>query len=302
MSQQDSMTILFADVCRSTELFEQHGDVKAREIIATTLSALSQVTHKHGGRVIKTIGDEIMATLPTGTAGVLAASDMQRRVANDLNIVRHSVAIRIGLHFGDVLCENDDVFGDAVNVAARMAGLAKAQQIVTTASTADDVPADHNLEIRSLGKTRVKGKLMPIEIVDVLWQEDTSNVTTVSQALNLDDMVERASITVQFGDKTVEVKDVSPPYTMGRDRTNDLILEDEWTSRNHASIEYRKGYFVLVDRSTNGTYLQIDGEEEMRVHRDEVHLRRFGIISLGQLIANRQEHLLIRFECHNTVG
>ncbi len=293
------MTILFADVCRSTQLFEQHGDVKAREIIATTLSALTQVTHKHGGRVIKTIGDEIMSTLPSGEAGVLAACDMQRRVSNDLNIVRHNVSVRIGLHFGDVLVENDDVFGDAVNVSARMAGLAKSQQIVTTASTAEDVSPDHGLEIRSLGKTRVKGKLMPIEIVDVLWQEDTSNVTTVSQALKLDDIEERASVTVRFGDKTIEVKDVSPPFTMGRDRSNDLIIDDEWISRNHASIEYRKGYFVLVDRSTNGTYLKIDGEEELRVHRDEVHLRRFGIVSLGQLSENRSEEQLVRFECHN---
>ena len=300
MSKQDSMTILFADVCRSTQLFEQHGDVKAREIIATTLSALTQVTHKHGGRVIKTIGDEIMATLPTGTAGVLAACDMQRRVASDLKILRHSVAIRIGLHFGNVLCENDDVFGDAVNVAARMAGLAKAQQIVTTASTSEDVPPEHALEIRSLGKTRVKGKLMPIEIVDVLWQEDTSNVTTVSQALKLDDIEERVAITIRFGDKVIEVKDVSPPFTMGRDRTNDLIIDDEWVSRNHASIEYRKGYFVLVDRSTNGSYLKIDGEDEFRVHRDEVHLRRFGTVSLGQLAENRTEDQLVRFECQNS--
>lgn len=293
------MTILFADVCRSTQLFEQHGDVKAREIIATTLSALTQVTHKHGGRVIKTIGDEIMSTLPSGEAGVLSACDMQRRVANDLNIVRHNVSVRIGLHFGDVLVENDDVFGDAVNVSARMAGLAKSQQIVTTASTVEDVSPAHGLEIRSLGKTRVKGKLMPIEIVDVLWQEDTSNVTTVSQALKLDDIEDRASITVRFGDRTIEVKDVSPPFTMGRDRSNDLIIDDEWISRNHASIEYRKGYFVLVDRSTNGTYLKIDGEEEFRVHRDEVQLRRHGVVSLGQLSSNRVPEQLVRFECHN---
>ncbi|MEM9532435.1 MAG: adenylate/guanylate cyclase domain-containing protein [Pseudomonadota bacterium] len=300
MSQQESMTILFADVCRSTELFEQHGDVKAREIIATTLSALTQVCTKHGGRVIKTIGDEIMATLPSGEAGILSACDMQRRVSNDLNIVRHSVSIRIGLHFGDVLEEAGDVFGDAVNVSARMAGLAKSQQIVTTASTAKDVPPEHGLEIRSLGKTRVKGKLMPIEIVDVLWQEDTSNVTTVSQALNLEDVQARASVTVRYGEKVIEVKDISPPFTMGRDHTNDLIIDDEWISRNHASIEYRKGYFVLVDRSTNGTYLKIDGEDEFRVHRDEVHLRRFGVVSLGQLSSNREPQQLVRFECHNS--
>lgn len=296
MSDQENLTILFADVCRSTQLFEQHGDVKAREIISTCLSALTQVVNKHGGEVIKTIGDEIMATLPTGNAGVLAACDMQRRCTSDLTLTRHGIEIRIGLHFGNVLCEGGDVFGDAVNVSARMAGLAKAQQIVTTASTAKDV-VDSNLEVRSLGKTRVKGKLMPIEIVDVLWQEDNSNVTMVSAALKIDDLPTRIHMKVRYRDRDIELKDVSPPFTMGRDRQNDLIVDDEWVSRNHASIEFRKGFFILVDRSTNGTFLTVDGDPEIRVHRDEVHLRKTGVISLGQTSGDRGKETLVYFEC-----
>ncbi len=297
MSRQESVTILFADVCRSTQLFERYGDVKAREIIATTLSALTQVTKKHGGQVIKTIGDEIMCTLPDGNAGILAGCDMQRRLSSDLNLLRHGIAIRIGLHHGNVLVENDDVFGDAVNIAARMAGLAKAQQIVTTASTAAERNEDGGLQIRSLGKTRVKGKLMPIEIVDVMWQEDTSNVTTVSAALAIDELKDRASLTVRFRDQVIELKDVSPPFTMGRDQSNDLILDDEWVSRNHASLEYHKGHFVLVDRSTNGTYLKTGNDEEFRLHQDEVLLRNVGTISLGQASEQRTPEGIVHFEC-----
>lgn len=295
MSNQDAVTILFADVCRSTQLFEQYGDVKAREIISNVLSALTQVTKKHGGAVVKTIGDEIMATLPTATAGVLAGCDMQRRVASDLTLARYSIMIRVGLHYGSVLREDNDVFGDAVNVAARMAGLAKGQQIVTTQSTVQDFDASDNLEVRSLGKTRVKGKLMPIEIVDVLWQEDTSNVTTVSAALKVDDLPARAHMTLRYGDRTIELRDLSPPFTMGRDRQNDLIIDDEWVSRNHASIEFRKGFFILVDRSTNGTYLTTDGDDELRVHRDEVLLRKSGVISLGQMASQRETGNLLYF-------
>lgn len=297
MSNQDELTIIFADVCRSTQLFEQYGDVKAREIISTCLSALSQIVRKYGGETIKTIGDEVMCTLPTADAGVHAACDMQRRVTSDLTLTRYNISIRIGLHFGSVLCENNDVFGDAVNVAARMAGLAKGQQIVTTQSTAQKVDASAEIDVRSLGKTRVKGKLMPIEIVDVLWQEDTSNVTTVSAALKIDDMPVRAKVAMRYGGRALELKDISPPFMMGRDRQNDLIIDDEWVSRNHASIEYRKGYFVLIDSSTNGTYLKIDGDEEIRVHRDEVHLRKHGIISLGQFSSQRDEENLLYFEC-----
>lgn len=299
MTNQEQLTILFADVCRSTQIFEEFGDVKAREIISTCLSALSQIVKKHGGQVVKTIGDEVMCTLPTANAGVLAACDMQKRVVSDLNLLRHKINIRVGLQFGNVVCEDNDVFGDAVNVASRMAGLAKAQQIVTTQATVKDISTTSNIEVRSLGKTRVKGKLMPIEIVDVMWQEDTSNVTTVSAALNLDDLQpKRAHITVRFQGKEVEVKDVSPPFTMGRDHASDLILDDEWVSRNHATIEFHKGHFILIDRSTNGTYLKSGQDEEFRIHRDEVHLRNAGIISLGQISANRSEDTLIQFECH----
>ena len=296
MSKQESLTIIFADVCRSTQIFEQHGDVKAREIISHCLNILTQIVNKHGGCVIKTIGDEVMCTLPTASAGILAAAEMQRRVTSELELVRYTISIRVGLHYGNVVSEDNDVFGDAVNVAARMAGLAKAQQIVTTQSTANDMPTGDGIEMRSLGKTRVKGKLLPIEIVDIMWQEDTSNVTMVSAALNLDDLMQRMGLTIQFGEKTLEMKDSSPPIMMGRDRQNDLILDDEWVSRNHASIEFRQGHFILVDRSTNGTYVSSGQEDEMRVHRDEVHLGKSGIISLGQIKENREQVSLIRFE------
>ena len=296
MSKQEHLTIIFADVCRSTQIFEQYGDVKAREIISHCLDILTQIVNKHGGRVIKTIGDEVMCTLPTANAGVQAAAEMQKRVTSELELVRHTISIRVGLHYGNVVSEDNDVFGDAVNVAARMAGLAKAQQIVTTASTVADIPAGGGVEIRSLGKTRVKGKLLPIEIVDIMWQEDTSNVTMVSAALNLDDLMQRSGLGIQFGDKKIEMKDSSPPVMMGRDRQNDVSLDDEWVSRNHASIEFRQGHFILVDRSTNGTYVTSGKEDEMRVHRDEVHLGKKGIISLGQIKENREEVSLIHFE------
>ena len=83
MSQTQPLCILFADVSGSTKLFEQRGDVEARRIIAAVLEALSKVCVSHGGKVIKTIGDEIMCTLPGALNGVMAACDMQKRVAHD---------------------------------------------------------------------------------------------------------------------------------------------------------------------------------------------------------------------------
>lgn len=283
MSQSRPQTILFADVSGSTRLFETKGDVEARRLIAAVLDALTKVCQQHGGRVIKTIGDEIMCTFPGALNGVLAACDMQRRMGRDINFVRDSLAVRIGLHHGDALEEADgDVYGDAVNTAARMASLAKREQVVTTAATYDSLSGKVP-EARSLGKARVSGKLLPIEIVDLVWQEDTSGMTMVQSAIRIGDGGPAGAVLkLRHRAQQIELKPDSDPFSMGREPANNLQIEADWVSRTHATIEYKRGHFMIADRSTNGTYVRIGEDDELKVHRDELHLRKNGTISLGQ--------------------
>lgn len=300
MSQSQSLTILFADVSGSTKLFETRGDVEARRLVSAMLNALAEVTGRHGGRVIKTIGDEIMCTFPGPMQGILGAVDMQKRIAQDVIFSQLSLAIRIGLHHGDTLVEDNDVFGDAVNTAARMASLAKREQIITTASTVRMLTNAGMLRTRSVGTARVAGKQHPIDIVDVTWQEDTSNVTMVQRAIRLDSAPQtRIHLQLRYRGQAIELDELSPPFTLGRDATSSLMVEAEWVSRYHALIEYKRGFFVLSDRSTNGTYVQFGEDDELRLHRDEVHLRRSGTISLGQTISLNPDHLLY-FQCGET--
>ena len=295
MSQTRPQTILFADVSGSTRLFETKGDVEARRLIAAVLDALSIVCVGHGGRVIKTIGDEIMCTLPTAMAGLLAACDMQRKMSRDINFVRENLAVRIGFHHGNALEENDDVFGDAVNVAARMASLAKREQIVSTAATVNGLTGTRLPETRSLGRARVSGKLLPIEIMDVVWQEDTSGMTMVQSAIRMGDLAPAgAKLTLRHRGKLIELTENSEPFMMGREVSNNLVVEADWVSRTHAQIEYKRGHFMITDRSTNATYVCIGQDPELRLHRDEVHLRKSGSISMGQAAA-ANTHDLIHF-------
>ena len=296
MSQSKPQTILFADVSGSTRLFETKGDVEARRLISLVLDALTLICQQHGGRVIKTIGDEIMCTLPAAINGLMAACEMQRRLARDILFVRESLAIRIGLHHGDALEENGDVFGDAVNVAARMASLAKREQIVTTAASVNGIMGKAP-ETRSLGKARVSGKLFPIEIVDVIWQEDTSGMTTVQSAVKLFDTATEAGGTLRLRHRgrLVELSVTSQPFMMGREASNGLVVEADWVSRTHAQIEYKRGHFVITDRSTNATYVRVGEDDELRVHRDEMPLRKSGTISMGQA-SEINTNDVIRFE------
>src|SRR5689334_1667026 len=284
MSQSRPQTILFADVSGSTRLFETKGDVEARRLIAAVLDALTIVCQQHGGRVIKTIGDEIMCTLPAAFNGLHAACDMQRRLARDINFVRDNLAVRIGLHHGDALEENGDVYGDAVNTAARMASLAKREQIVTTAATVNDITSGKVPETRSLGRARVSGKLLPIEIVDVVWQEDTSGMTMVQSAIRIGDLQGAAPVKnklkIRHRGKLIELDENSEPFMMGREASNNLQVEADWVSRTHAQIEFKRGHFMLCDRSTNATYVTIGQDPELRLHRDELHLKKSGSISM----------------------
>ncbi len=296
MSATQPCTILFADVSGSTRLFEQKGDVEARRLIAAVLGALTVVCNSHGGKVIKTIGDEIMCTFRSALQGVLAACDMQRKMARDIDFVRDNLAVRIGLHHGEVLFEDNDVFGDAVNVAARMTSIAKREQIVTTASSLRELTGPP-ISLRSLGRARVSGKLLPIEIVDVIWQEDTSGMTTVQRAVKTaEPEVQPGKLMLHFRDTTIELTPESHPFTLGRDEGNGLVVAADWVSRTHASIEFKRGHFVLSDRSTNGTWVCIGGDDELRLNRDDIHLRKSGTISLGKGMTLNSD-MLVNFDC-----
>lgn len=297
MSATQPCTILFADVSGSTRLFEQKGDVEARRLIAAVLNALTVVCQSHGGKVIKTIGDEIMCTFRGALQGVLAACDMQRKMARDIDFVRDNLGVRIGLHHGEALFEDNDVFGDAVNVAARMTSLAKREQIVTTASSLRELTGPP-ISVRSLGRARVSGKLLPIEIVDVIWQEDTSGMTTVQRAVRTaaPEAAEPTRLVLRFKDQVIELTPESDPFTLGREAGNGLTVAADWVSRTHATIEYKRGHFVLSDRSTNGTWVKLGADDELRLSRDEVHLRKSGTISLGKGAALNGD-MLLHFDC-----
>src|SRR6185436_3826590 len=168
----------------------------------------------------------------------------------------------------------------------------------TTATTISDVGGKAP-ETRSLGRARVSGKLLPIEIVDVVWQEDTSGMTMVQSAIRLGDIQGAAApknkLKLRHRGNLIELDENSEPFMMGREASNNLQVEADWVSRTHAQIEFKRGHFMITDRSTNATYVAIGQDQELRVHRDELHLRKSGTISMGQSAAINT-HDIIHFD------
>jgi hypothetical protein len=120
----------------------------------------------------------------------------------------------------------------------------------------------------------------------------------VQRAIRLDASGQPAAakLLLRYRGQVLELDALSPPFTLGRDATSSLCVDAEWVSRNHAMIEYKRGYFMISDRSTNGTWVKLGDDDELRLHRDEVHLRKTGSISLGQTVALNPDHV-VYFQC-----
>ena len=294
--EKAKLAIVFADISKSTQLFEAYGNLRARNIVSHTLNLLQEVTESHEGTVIKTIGDEVMCTFEDLEKAVEAVIRMPQALLEDPVLVEIGIAIKVGLHYGDVLKEEKDVYGDAVNVAARMVQLARPEQIITTRDTVDILPKYQLASMRSLGSVPVRGKQEDIEIYELIWQSDATDLTIMHGQSSLVRRGPKAQLTLRYSGRDIPVEKERVPFMIGRGDKNDLVVQDQSVSRTHASIEYRRGKFILIDRSTNGTFLQIQDEETVFLHRDQMHLRREGIILLGQDGSDSCDHA-IHFQC-----
>ena len=297
MARDLEVAILFADVVGSTQLYDEFGDTKASETVALCLDVMKDATHQFNGTVIKTIGDEVMSTFPTVDEAMLAASEMQKRLSsNDGSDGDHiPVSIRIGCHFGPVVQEQNDIFGAAVHTANRMTSQAKARQIVISGSTVELMGDKLQAQTRQIDVATVRGRIDEVALFELLWQPEEA--TSMLPTIEWENKPRSASrLALRFGSETVEVNDKKKNVIIGRADDNDLVVKGNLISRIHAKIEMRRGKFMLIDQSTNGTFIREDSGKESFVRRDSTELTGSGIIGLGK-VAKADAPLAIFYNC-----
>ena len=299
MTKDLEVAILFADVVGSTQLYDKYGDTKASETVAHCLEVMKDATFQFDGTVIKTIGDEVMSTFPTADDAMSAAAQMQARISADSeeDEDRIPVSIRIGCHFGPVVQEQNDIFGAAVHTANRMTSQAKAKQIVMSGVTVEQMGEEWAAQTRQIDIATVRGRIDEVALYELLWQPDEA--TSMVPTLEMTSKKKNGTrLVLSFRDKTVEVNDKRTNINMGRGDDNDLVVKGNLISRIHAKIEKRRGKFMLVDQSTNGTFLQTVSGEETFVRRDSIELVGEGIIGLGR-VAKAGTPLAIHYACED---
>jgi adenylate cyclase len=298
MGTDIELAVLFSDVVGSTRLYEVLGDQRAREVVALCIDLMRSATEQHQGTVIKTMGDEVMATFPTADQALNAAAQMQRQILinPELQVEGQPVALRIGCHYGPVVLESRDVFGATVHTANRMTSQAKAGQIMTTAATVEHLTPEWRASVRQIDVAIIRGQGNEVTLYEVLWQTD--DVTSMLPSIALAGAYDRKSqrLRLRLPDREIVLEDSRPQISIGRADENDVVIRGNLISRIHARIEISRNKFLLIDQSTNGTFVQAEDGEESFVRRDSMQLKGEGMIGLGK-VPEGDSPQTIRFAC-----
>jgi class 3 adenylate cyclase len=297
MGKDIELAILFADVVGSTRLYELMGDLRARDMVAICIDVMRSATEQRQGTVIKTMGDEVMSTFPSADEALNAAAQMQQQISShaQLKVDGQPVCIRIGCHFGPVMLENRDVFGAAVHTANRMTSQAKAGQIITTAATVERLSPEWRASCRQIDVATLKGQGNEVALYEVLWQSE--DVTSMVPAISMNSRpVRLLRLRIRANDRDLVVDEQHSSITIGRAEDNDVVIKGNLISRLHARIEISRSKFVLIDQSTNGTFVQNADGEESFVRRDSLQIKGQGTIGLGRL-PEQDSPQTIRFVC-----
>lgn len=290
--QENNYVVMFADFSGSTRLYERFGDQRASQIIDQTISSMMEIINTNHGRVIKTIGDEIMCCFNHADNSVIAAENIQHTIDQQPSIDGFRTAVRIGLHWGSTLSSEDgDIFGDAVNVSARITSLSRARQIILTDTVFSKLNSSLKNKCRKLEQASVKGKSEPMSIYQLIWESnDVTMMQSHFEAISNPD--KNINLHLQYKSQARHIPTEFSCLMLGRDKSCDLIIDIAEASRHHARIEHRRNQIVYIDQSTNGSFISIKNERGLYLCRDELALWGEGTISIGKSIQSDSDDLI----------
>ena len=281
-----TLTVLFADLADSTKLYQTQGDVEAHQLVIDSLQRMQIIVERHHGMLLKTVGDAVLASFEQANSAYLASVDIQREHQ------ALSLSVRVGFHHGEVIPDGGDVYGNSVNLAARVAAFAEANEICTTEDTVSQLSIRHRSKALYLDSVDFKGISTPMPVYRVQWVDDdaeTAIVTAVSRNVRyqtnnvLDLLIAGTRIRIDSG---------NPVVTFGRAMGNDVVIDSESASRNHAKIELVRGRILIHDSSTNGTYISRSGLASEFIRRESASLGNIGKIGLGFIPDSQPEHII----------
>jgi len=271
------LAMLFADICGSVSLYESRGDDVASRLVLATRAALVSTMHRNGGRLAGTAGDGVLGAFPSADRACRAAIEMQQ------SLRQSQVAIKVGIHTGPVIETAGDVFGDTVNTASRVMSLARPGEILLTEETValcrEGAPAD----ARFLDTRMVEGRIKPVSLYSLFVDDGgQSTVIAPSPVATVPQGLVGVLVLVGVDGRQVLVERDGQSVVVGRDLGCDIVVPHQLVSRRHATIEAKRGKFVITDRSTNGTWVVARPDAVTFLRREAMTLLGTGWIVPGE--------------------
>ena len=274
-------------------MYETLGNADATAVVTQSVALLARVVAEHGGQVVKTLGDGLMAIFPDPSACVAASDDMHDSLARiglpaeasvELPELRAPVALKlqVGLAHGEVIEMSGDVFGDAVNVAARLLDHAGDNETLATLSVVEGLEDWERARFRSLDRMQLRGRVEPVHVhlLEAVRRFGDTAATAFGDMAPAS--IEPEGIRLVWLDLNRIYSGTSLPVVLGRSPQATYIIDDNRVSRSHARIDWHGGTFQLTDLSYNGTYVRFDNDPEIiSLRRGACTLHGTGVIGLG---------------------
>ena len=288
-------TLVFADLIGSTGAFESQGNALATLMVTQVTTALAEQARQFDGRVVKILGDGVLAMFSDGPSAIQAVVDMQRkhqaRMADIPPALR--LPIRSGVAKGAVEMVGDDCYGDAVNVASRLSDLCGPHQIWASLAALDGSEELPDLQFKKLGLVSIRGRSEPCEVCQIDWGEDLATSPMTQQAsLAADRYLVRGAakpqhIELVWRDIAQEFTTDDFPIAIGRTHQADFVIKQPGVSRSHARLEWHNGSIVYTDLSSFGSWIRfVGGDADVPLRRDTCVLHGSGQIALGSPFAD----------------
>lgn len=247
---KQEFAVMFADIAGSTSFFERRGDLSGIAMVQELVDRARRAVEPLGGQVVKSIGDAVLVRFQEAEPAVRGAVSLQQGFAewNRARAEADRMRLRVGVSWGSGFVKGEDVFGDVVNLAARLEQVAQPGQIVVSAALHLAARQVAGVTLRRLPDAQLKGKAAPQELYEVVWPGAEAAAAGPTRSYSL----------MVLEEKEGGVHPLTAAETvLGRQEGEIRFPDDKLLSSPHARFHLEADGLRVEDLSSGGVFLRL---------------------------------------------
>lgn len=278
--------VLIAGISGSARLHEKLGKSEALRAVDRCVKRIERAIDAWKGHVVRVDSNEVVAAFDAADAAIQAALEMQQRIADLPPVSGVKIGIHVGIAAGSNPAENGAPARDIAADAARLAALARPTQILASEMLGRFVSLPLSAHITNAARqagneTEATEPILEISASFSPVQGGKEPIDSDSNENIVSQVHTSRHLALRYRGATIEIDESNLSVRVGRDAACDIVLHDRRASRHHATIERRGSDIVLIDQSTNGSYVTVDCCPEVFVRRGEFILHAAGRIAFA---------------------